>query len=253
MKKLSMFFIAALALMATNARADVITVFQSAAAATATGAVFASGGYGSTMVQIYGITSATVTFKASVDGTNYVSVLATNITTGAIAATATANGIYFVPCAAYTDIECPITTYSSGTITVTGRASNLGSGYTQGVDVSGGTSTYCFAGGTGNAQLTNTAVQVGSSAAHSLYGVDFINLGATAVYVQVFDLPSGSVILGTTVPKIVKWIPAGGAWEEKWAGEGRILFANAITFAATATPTGAGVPSATLLGNVEYQ
>ena len=116
----------------------------------------------------------------------------------------------------------------------------------------GGVSTYCFAGGTGNALLTSTVVQVGSTAAHSLYGIDFVNTGSSAAYVQIFDLASGSVVLGTTVPKIVKWIPAGGGWEEKWSGENRLLFSTAISFAATTTPTGSTAPSTALLGNVEY-
>lgn len=116
----------------------------------------------------------------------------------------------------------------------------------------GGTNTYLFAGGTGNAQLTNTVVQVGATAAHSLYGIDFINTGTNPVYIQIFDLASGSVTLGTTVPKIVKWVPAGGAWEEKWTGENKIAFFTALSFAATSTTTGSGSPSASLLGNVEF-
>jgi hypothetical protein len=116
----------------------------------------------------------------------------------------------------------------------------------------GGVATYSFQGGTGNAALTNSVVQVGTTAAHSLYGVEFINTGAATAYVQVFDLASGSVTLGTSVPKWFFWVPAGGAYEVKYAGENRILFSTAMSFAATTTVNGSTAPSTAIIGNVEY-
>ena len=115
----------------------------------------------------------------------------------------------------------------------------------------GADSTYSAQGGTSNALITNSAVQV-ATGAHSLKGWDFVNNGASTCYVQVFDLVSGSVTLGTTVPKVVKWVPAGGAWEEKFPDEG-VAFTNAITIAATTTTTGSTACSTALNANLNWK
>ena len=118
---------------------------------------------------------------------------------------------------------------------------------------SGGVSTFSANGASGgNALLTNSLVAVKTSAG-SLYGFDFVNTGNAAAYVQIFDAAPGSVTLGTTPPKLSKWVPPGGSWEEKFAGEGRINFSTAITIAATSTATGNGAPNAPLLANVNYK
>jgi len=115
----------------------------------------------------------------------------------------------------------------------------------------GGVQTYSFQGGTGNAALTNTAVSV-ATGAHSLHGVEFVNLGTSAAYVQVFDVVAGSVTVGTTVPKMFFWLPAGGAWDARYPDGGRIAFTNAITFCATTTVNGSVAPATSIIGNVEY-
>jgi len=119
-------------------------------------------------------------------------------------------------------------------------------------NTTGGTSTYEACGGTGNALLTNTAVAVKASAGN-LYGVAFVNTGGVSAFVQMFDLATGSVTLGTTVPKMVFWVPAGGAWEEKFTGEAKVSFATAITVAATTTGTGNTAPSTGIMATVIYK
>lgn len=116
----------------------------------------------------------------------------------------------------------------------------------------GGASTWCATGGTGNALLTNAAVAVKTSAG-SLYGVNFRNQNASDVFVQLFDLAVAGVTLGTTPPKLAFWVPAGGSWEEKFTGEGKIAFATAITIAATTTATGNTAPSSGILANIIYK
>ena len=123
---------------------------------------------------------------------------------------------------------------------------------TQAANTTGGVSTYAATGGTGNALLTNTAAAIKTSAGN-LYGFDFVNTGSAAAYVQIFDAAAGSVTLGTTPPKLSKWVPAGGSWEEKFTGEGKISFGTAITIAATSTPTGAGAPQSPILANVNFK
>ena len=116
----------------------------------------------------------------------------------------------------------------------------------------GGASSYAATGGTGNALLTATPVAVKGSAG-SLFGVDFTNTGISAAYVQIFNAATaGAVTLGTTVPKLVFWVPAGGAWEEKFCAGGEIAFSAGIVVAATTTPTGSTAPSTGILGNIIY-
>lgn len=90
---------------------------------TDNGTVFNLGGkYGSLTLQITGITSATITFEASLDGTNYGSIVGNNIATNAQAATATANGVYQFNVVGIKYFRARVSTYVSGTIYVDGMA-----------------------------------------------------------------------------------------------------------------------------------
>ena len=71
-------------------------------------------------VQVQGITVATITWEATIDGTNWVGVLVAPITTGTAALTATANGIFTVDVTGLTSFRARISAWTSGTITVTG-------------------------------------------------------------------------------------------------------------------------------------
>lgn len=75
-------------------------------------------GVGQATVQITGTWVATVVFEASVDGTNFFSVNAIVPTTGAIAASATANGQWLVSVAGYNRFRVRCSAYTSGTIVV---------------------------------------------------------------------------------------------------------------------------------------
>lgn len=121
---------------------------------------------------------------------------------------------------------------------------------TSAANSSGGVSTYAALGGTGNALLTSTPVLI-KSGATNLYGVNFVNKGASDAYVQIFDALAAT--LGTTVPKMSLWVPAGGAWEEKYTNEAKISFATGLLVAATGTATGGTSPIAGILGNIMYK
>lgn len=119
-------------------------------------------------------------------------------------------------------------------------------------NTAGGCSTYCATGlGGGNALFTSVPATV-KAAPGNLYGIDFYNPNAAACFIQIFDALIGSVTLGTTVPKLVKWVPANGAWEEKFTGEAKITFSTGMAIAATTTPVGGGAPTAGLYGNIVY-
>ena len=100
---------------------------QNAAVATGNGTAIettgaANGACSTLAMQVTGITSATITFEATIDGTNWVAVLATNITSGTAATTATANGVYRLDCSGLASVRARISAWTSGTITVTGVA-----------------------------------------------------------------------------------------------------------------------------------
>ena len=113
----------------------------------------------------------------------------------------------------------------------------------------GGWSTYSAQGGTGNPLLTSTAVAV-KSGAGTLAGFDFLNTGTAAAYVQVFDATTAT--LGTTVPKLVFYVPPGGGLVQQFSIVG-IAFSSGITLAATTTATGNIAPATGINANVEFK
>ena len=100
-------------------------VFQNGATATGNGTAHEArmvndGQYYDCTFQVTGITTATITWEATIDGTNWVSILATNLTSGTAAATATANGLYRATVQGLAQVRARISAYTSGTIVVTG-------------------------------------------------------------------------------------------------------------------------------------
>lgn len=100
-------------------------IMQNAAVATGNGTAVvctrAQQGSASILaMQIQGITTATVTFEATIDGSNWVAVLATSLTSGTAATTATADGLYRVTVTGLIQVRARISAWTSGAITVTG-------------------------------------------------------------------------------------------------------------------------------------
>lgn len=77
---------------------------------------FFNGGIGA---QITGTFSGTLQFEMSIDGTNFVAVQATNVTSGAVATTATATGIFKYDVVGALVVRARSTAWTSGTATVT--------------------------------------------------------------------------------------------------------------------------------------
>lgn len=92
---------------------------HTAAVATANGTALDVQQYPAVGVQVEGITSATITFEVTIDGSTWYAALASNLTTGLVATTATADGMYQVPTVGPEQMRARISTYVSGTITVT--------------------------------------------------------------------------------------------------------------------------------------
>lgn len=98
--------------------------------------------------------------------------------------------------------------------------------------------------------LSNTKVAVYASAG-VLGGYMFFNPAAAVTYIQVFDVASAGVTVGTTTPTYVIPIPAGGGANlEILKG---IKHATAITVAATTSPTNSTAPSSALVGFFLYK
>ena len=92
---------------------------HTAAVATADGAIMDVTGCSSVCVQIQGVTTATITWKARNDGSNWVTIPAKNKASGVEATTATADGLYDVPVHGCTEFIADITAWTAGTITIT--------------------------------------------------------------------------------------------------------------------------------------
>jgi hypothetical protein len=138
------------------------------------------------------------------------------------------------------------TANQSGTWTVQpGNTPNTSAWLTQSVTGTGGGWSV-----SSQTALTNTKTQV-KSGAGNFGGYMFYNPNASVEYIQVWDVASGSITVGTTAPTYVIPIPATtGANVEFSVG---IAHATAINIAATTTPTGSTAPGTALVGFVIYK
>ena len=93
---------------------------HSAASATAAGTVMNCTGLVGALVQVTGTFGATVTFQGTIDGSTWVAIQAENTSSGAVATTATAAGLYFVPFAGIRLFRASMVWTSGTSITVTG-------------------------------------------------------------------------------------------------------------------------------------
>jgi len=107
------------------ARQSGVTAMQTAATATGAGASILMAGFNYAVFQVSGTFVATITFQATVDGTNWVTYALSDLATAARthATTQTTASMYLADDAyALTAIRANITAYTSGTVTVVGSA-----------------------------------------------------------------------------------------------------------------------------------
>ena len=113
-------------------------VMQKAAAAQGNGTVMEVKGLANMAMQVTGTFSGTITFEATVDNTNWVSIQVVNIADGTVSTTATAAGIYQCGVAGLTKVRARVSAWASGTITVRGFVVEAASGLTfADIDVQG--------------------------------------------------------------------------------------------------------------------
>lgn len=99
--------------MPPSSRPDTL---HAAAVATAVGKSYRGDGYTRVVMQITGLTTGTITWEASVNGSTWVGILAAPPSTGTGALTATANGAFVM--AAWPYLRANLTAWSSGATTV---------------------------------------------------------------------------------------------------------------------------------------
>ena len=91
---------------------------QSAATATGNGTAIDVANYDTVGIQVTGINGDTITWEVSIDGTNWVGILAAPVTTGTGALTTTTNGIFVLGVTGLAFLRAKISNYSAGSITV---------------------------------------------------------------------------------------------------------------------------------------
>ena len=101
----------------------------------------------------------------------------------------------------------------------------------------------------------NTAQAI-KAGAGQLIMLEVSNINAADAFVQLFDLATGDVTVGTTTPRLSFLVPAGdgsvyGHMEKIFIAV-PISFEVAITYACTLTPTGSGGPTTGLTFNALY-
>lgn len=146
------------------------------------------GAYTVLAVQVTGINGDTITFEGTVDGTNYVSLLAQNVATAATATTATANGIYRISVQGLAQVRARVSTYSAGTIYATGLLMCGGS--------AGGSSV------TIGAALPAGTNAIGKLAANSGVDIGDVDVKSIAAGENLIGLVGASDIVVTIAPTV---------------------------------------------------
>jgi hypothetical protein len=155
-------------------------------------------------------------------------------------------------------IQDPNTPTQLAGVSAAGRLIVDGSGVTQPISGTVSVSDFPSALATDIYFLTNLSTTVKSvkSSGGNLYGWHIQNTNTVDVYVQIFNVASGAVVLGSTSPNMVLVIPAAATASasgilDDWLAT-PIGFGTAISIAATSTDTGSGAPSNALLVNFFY-
>ena len=165
-------------------------VFQDAATGTGNGTTMEVSGLSAVGVQVEGITSATVTFEGTIDGSTWYAVQVANINNGAIGTTTTADGLFLAPVLGLAQFRCRISTYATGTITATG-VGVVNAGITLAdIDVAG-TETVTANAGT-NLNTSALALEVGGNLATIAGAVAGTEVRADIVA----SLPAGTNAIG---------------------------------------------------------
>lgn len=112
-------------------------LMQDAAGATGNGTAFNVSDFKTLSLQVSGTFVGTITFEGSLDETNYVSLQAANVASGAVATTTTAAGVFVADVSGLKLVRARVSAFTSGTITVYGVATEGGGLSLADIDVAG--------------------------------------------------------------------------------------------------------------------
>lgn len=109
---------------------DVIqTTMQNGVSATGNGTVLNTSNQSFSVIDVQGTFVATVTFEATIDGTNFFAIPVVRISDGTLSTTTTSAGQFAFRCAGYQSVRARVSAYTSGSITAIGRAVASGQGH----------------------------------------------------------------------------------------------------------------------------
>lgn len=137
----------------------------------------------------------------------------------------------------------PTGTNSIGTVQIGNTPNSTPILTTQTPSTVGGLSTY-----SGSIGATATAIKAGSG---QLYGYYIYNSNSSTAYVQIFNIATVGITLGSSTPVLSLGIPAGAGANVEFANG--IFFGTAISFACTTTRGGSSAPSNTVDVNFLYK
>lgn len=198
-----------------------LTTLQNAAAATGNGSTINTTGLSAVMIYTSGTFSATISFEVSVDGTNFVSVVAGGVGTGSASGNTTASGTAFrVPVSGTQLFRARISSYTSGNVTVVGLGIADGAAQTPVVTL-GSTSTW--------SDTITSALNIFTQSGTNTQGVDAIGYGAiNTTTAQMLRTPNKFITftISASSSETTIWTPTSG---KKFRFMGFSLFSDTAT------------------------
>jgi hypothetical protein len=205
------------------------------------------GGYTSAAFQFTysGAAGITITFKATVDGTNWVAIAATAVANaGSVESTTTTQaspGIFTVD-GIFKFVKAEVTAYGSGSVTGTGIFKTGGVAKTRGVfatlsatsfgGVFGATTTQSGGGIALTSHLPSSAnttnATVAKASAGRLYAIDCYNTNAAVRFIHIYNKATTPSV-GTDVPILTFALPPAGRFSKEWSNIG-YYFSTGISF-----------------------
>ena len=186
---------------------------QNAAAATGNGTSIVVDDRAFLGMQVEGITSATITFEGTIDRSTWYAIQVMNVNDGSVATTTTADGLFVCSVAGLREVRARISTYATGTITVTGHVTTLAAGMSLAdIDVAGSEVVTLGAGTATYGKLAaNSGVDIGD--------VDVTSIAAGETHIG--DVGGADIII-TQTPTVT-----AGAYSANDAVGGLLTFTNA--------------------------
>ncbi len=188
------------------------------------------------------VNSTTYTSKFGLDG-NLLGTLGTAFTTAGKVDVKAADGDVFVRQATGSNLHMVV---DSGTITTVSAVTAITNALPAGTNVIGHAlpdASTATVGTTPSYQsaLSSTKTAIKASAGN-LYGWHFYNSNNSVVYIQIFNKTTANVTVGSTAPDFVLVLPQGGFLDDPSLAY-PYGFSNALTVAATTTPSGSTAPT----------